>query len=100
MSLDEVIDVVAVRDRSVATIGAVLVRFVVAAAIVARSAGGGIHSAHGQNVLFDLTAAWVVKMAFVQIIDVAFVENAGVPAIGAVFVVVVCVLVCHGQSPW
>src|SRR6266576_2806778 len=88
VTVDEIIRVVAVRHRLVAAAGAMFVSLVVAAAIVRRRAGGGIRLVHFEAMLFHLRAAHVVEMAVVQIIDMAIVTNARMPATGSMLVIV------------
>jgi hypothetical protein len=83
----QVIDVVAVRHRFVATAGAVAVPLLVLAAVVGRGAGRGVLGAD-RNVMFLHSARLgVVQVAVVQVIDVALVADARVPAARAVLVV-------------
>lgn len=95
MAIDQVVNVIAVRHRRVATVGAVFVLLFVAAAFVSRSAAGGIRGIHRQGVFLHLAAVLMVQMAVMQIIDVAFVNDASMSAIGTVFVRVVAVVLRH-----
>jgi len=71
VALHQVIDVIAVRDRRVAAIRAVLVALVVVAAIVLGSAAGRVRRVDRQGVVFNFAAGLVVQVAVVQVIDVA-----------------------------
>jgi hypothetical protein len=95
MPVHEVIDMIAVRDCSMATIGAVLVSGFVALAAVLGSAIGRVGRAYGQGMLLHLGALDVVQVAILQIIDMALVYDAGVAAIWAMLVRVPVVMVCH-----
>jgi hypothetical protein len=97
----QVIDVVAVRHRLVAAAGAVAVVLRVLAAVVGGGAARGVVGADRQGVFLHPAGAGVVKVPVVQVIDVALVVNAGVPAPGPVLVVVarvVRVAVAHAQT--
>ncbi len=65
MTVDEIIDVITVRNRWVSTIGTVLVASVVAVAFVVWRAGCRIGSAHLKSVLFDARIRWVVQVTIV-----------------------------------
>jgi hypothetical protein len=100
VAVDQIIDVIAVRDRFVAAPGAMSMAFVVFAAVVFGSAFGGIGAAHFELVLFDAGADDVMQMPIVQIVDVAVVPNRRVPAIRSVLMSVALVLGAHTPSPW
>src|SRR5947208_2789482 len=51
-----------------------------------RGAVHGVCRAHGQRVLVNMIAMNMVEMAVVQIIDMAFMANRRMPAVGAVLV--------------
>ncbi len=89
VALHQVIGMVAVRHGFMAAARAVLVGLVMAAAGVFRRALAGILLAHGQLVLFHVLALDVVQVAVVQVIDMAVMLDCGVPAAGAVLMVVV-----------
>ncbi len=95
MPIHEVIDVIAVWNRFVTTIGAVLVPLLVTGAMVIRSACAGIRGTHWQGVFFDLPAALMMQVAVVEVIDVAIVENARVAAVRTMLVRVVAVFGRH-----
>ena len=83
---DEVVDVVAVRNGSVATIGAVDVVLGVPAASVLRGAVCGVGFTHGQGVLFDACARDVVQVPIVDVVNMVAMLNGGVPTVGAMLV--------------
>lgn len=90
MTIDQIVDVIAVRDRLVTTIGSMDVPRFVTAALVSRRADGGVHVGNLKRVLFDLAVgADVVQVAVVQVIDMIAMLNSRVLAIGAVLVIVV-----------
>jgi hypothetical protein len=95
VACDEVVRVVAVRDRVVAAVGAVLVAFLMAAAIVAGRAASRIRGVDRQHVFLDGAAIGMVQMSVVKIIDVAVVEDARVPATRTMLVSVVFMLSRH-----
>ena len=92
VTIDEVVDVVAMRHRFVAATGAVHVSRFVAAAVVFRRAGVWVGGADGDAVFIDVVAVRMVQVAVVQVINVAFVFDGGVTAIRAVLVFVVGVV--------
>lgn len=90
VAVDQVVDVVAVRDRLVTAAGAVHMVSIVAVAVVLGCATGRIGIIHFQFVLHDgAIGLLVMQMAVVQVIHMVPVFNRGVSAIGAVFVVVI-----------
>src|SRR5689334_23274742 len=83
VALDEVIHMIAMRNRFVAAAGAVDVALGVAAAGVGRGAGSGILATDVDLVLLDLAARGMVQVAVVQVIDVPIVLDCGVATAGA-----------------
>jgi hypothetical protein len=99
VAIDEVVDVVAVRDGLVAAAGAVDVIGLVAAALMSGGAGRGVLLAHGDGVLVIVAVVGVVQVAVVEVVDVTIVTDGGVAAVGAVDMIVVVVgVVAHGVS--
>jgi hypothetical protein len=80
---DQVIDVVPVRHRGVATIGAVHVSFGVPAAAVFGRALAGIRRRGRQSMLVVVLPARVMQVPLVQVIDVPLVLHRQVPTTGA-----------------
>jgi hypothetical protein len=95
VAINQVIDVIAVRNGRVAAIRAVLVGLFVALAAVLRRAFRRVCGTYGQHVFLNLVALGMVHAAIVQVIDVAFVNDAGVPAIRPMLVGVPLVLLRH-----
>ena len=97
MALDEVVGVVAVRDGGMSTVVAVLVLGAVAAAVVAGCTGVGVVRVDGDPVLIGVALVGMVEVAVVEVVDVSFVDDGGVTAVGAVDVVVrfVCLVVAY-----
>lgn len=93
---DDVIDVVAMRNRRMAAIGAVPVRLVVAFAVVFRSTAGGIAGAHADPVFIHVISVNVMQVPVVKIIDVPVVAHRGVPAIWSMRVRMMLVNVMFG----
>ena len=89
VAVDEVIDVIAVRDRLMAAAGAVYVVLRMPAARVLRRAVARILDRYVQSVFLDLAPLGVVQVAVVQVIDVIAVLDRGVAAILAVIVIVI-----------
>jgi hypothetical protein len=92
-TVDEITDVPAVRDGLVTAARTVDVVGVVAQC-VGRHRGAGIRvvSADIDDVLVDVVAVRMVQMSVVQVVDMVAVADGGVPAAGAVVVVVVGVM--------
>jgi hypothetical protein len=91
-AVDEVIDVVAVRHL-----------FVAALLVLALAGNGGarrrVDGADGDDVFVVVAVVRVVQVAVVQVIDVPVVLDARVPAVVAVDVLVVGVLIAAHRSP-
>lgn len=87
VTADEVVDVVAVRNRVVSTGRTVLVAALVLIAVVAECARGRVAIADVYGVAFDGVTAVIMKLPFVQIIDMVAVPYRGVAAARSVLVV-------------
>ena len=98
MIVHQVINVVAVRNRLMAAVRAVLVTLLVRSTFMVRRAGRRVRRADRQGMFLDLAAILVVQVAVVQVIDVSIVLDGRVPAVGAVLVGVAFVMSCHVQS--
>jgi hypothetical protein len=81
VAVDEIVDMVAMRDAFVAAAGPVLVAGIVARAFVAGRAGGGIGLGDVNAVLVDMVAVRMMQMAVVQIVDVVAVLHSRVAAV-------------------
>ena len=79
-SLHQVIDMVTVRHGFVATTRPMHMRAAVLRGALRRVAG-----ANGESVFVDMIPVHVVQMSIMQIINVAFVANGHVPAVGTMF---------------
>jgi len=75
----QVIDMIAVRNGLMPAVGAVLVTGVVALAFVTRRAVLRVGRADRNAVLVIVVIMMVVQMPIVEVIDVIFVLNPGVP---------------------
>jgi hypothetical protein len=94
-AIDEVIDMIAMRHRFMATAGAVHM-----AAIVRAGAAIGVADADADDMFIDMVTMHMVQMAVVQIIDMAIMLHGGVAATGAVLVGVIGMGVAgHGKAP-
>jgi hypothetical protein len=88
--VDEVVDVVAVRDRWVSAVGPVFVVGGVTAALVFGRASPRVRAADGQPMLFHFSVRQLVmQMPVMKIIDMPLVLDRGVTAIGTVLVSVI-----------
>lgn len=86
MAVDEVVDMVAVRDRLVPAALAVHVVGAVTVARVAARAGGGMVAVDRDDVFVDVILVGMVEMAVVEVVDVAVVLDGDVAAARAVLV--------------
>ena len=86
MSINQVVDVVAVGNGFVAAVGAVNMGGVMSAAGVLRGAGGRVDRRQSDAVLVDVAIMQVVQMTIVEIVDVIVVPDGGVAAAGFVLV--------------
>jgi hypothetical protein len=87
VAADEVVDVLAVRDRLVTAVGSVLVFGGVLGAVVAGRAVGGVGVADRQRVTLNASLAVVVQLAIMEVIDVIVVADGRVIAVRAVLVI-------------
>lgn len=101
MTVDQVIDVVAVRHRFMPAARPMHMTGAMAGTVVLRRAAVRVGGADGDHVLVDMVAMHVMQVAVMQEIDVAFVAHRGVTALRAVLVVVMGVLGAtgHRRSP-
>jgi hypothetical protein len=83
VTVDQVVDVIAVRHRLVAARRAMLVSRAVRAAVVGRRASGRIGRPDFENVFVHVIAVGRVQMAVVEVVDVILVADGGVAAAGA-----------------
>ena len=96
VAADEEVGVVAVGHGLMAAAGAVLMPLLVFTAVVARRASRGVDGSDLELVLLHVLAALVMQVPVMQVIDVAFVLDRRVAAVGAVLMVVVGVIVSQG----
>ena len=98
MPIDEVVDVIPVRNGFVSAARSVNVSGIVTTAGIPRSTGFGIGITDRQRVLFDFsTFGLMMQVSIVQIIDVPVVLDCGVTATGTMLMIVVLVDVCHDR---
>jgi len=91
-SIDEIIDVVAMRNRLVTASRPMDVSLVVADMTGQRVAAGRVGFAHFDHMLIDMIAMRMMKMSIVQIIDMVPVFYSQMAAARAVRVVVMLVV--------
>ena len=101
MSIDQVVDMIAMRDGLVAATGSVPVSFLMAAAVVVGSCRCGISRVDGNYVLVHMSLVRVVHVSVVEIVRVALMLDCGMPASGTMLmgmrvVRFTLVLLCHG----
>jgi hypothetical protein len=86
VAADEVVDVIAVRNRLVSAVRSVLMVGVVLGAVVIGRAVAGVRFADGERVALDAPRVMVVQLAVVEMVDVIVVADGGVAAARAVLV--------------
>jgi hypothetical protein len=101
MAVDEIIDVVAVRDGRVSAAGAMHMAGLVSATVVPRGASIGVRRRHFDHMLFDLLAVRMMKMPVVQVVHMPLMLDGRVSAIRAVLmnVAIVSFVSGHNRSP-
>lgn len=87
--VNEVVHVIAVRDRFVAAVGAVNVVGRMAAAVVAWRAVRWIGRGHGDAVFVNMIAVGMMQVTIVQVVRVAVVLDRGVAAAWTMLMIVV-----------
>ena len=103
VAVDQIIDVVAVRDRLVAASWAMNMAGLVPRARVSRRAPVGILRRHFYDMFIDVTRMHVMQVTIVQIVHMITVLHGRMAASGTMLVVVVGVVgqfaVCHRKPP-
>jgi hypothetical protein len=89
VSMDKVVDMVAVRDGGVTATRTVHVIVGVGTTSMTRSTVGGVLTPDLESMLIDMVAVRMVEMAIVQVVDVSIVSQRNMPTIGPVRVIVV-----------
>jgi hypothetical protein len=102
VSVDEVVDVIAMRNRFVAAAGAMPMAGIVSGASMIRRASRRIGGAHFDHVFIDLITVRLMQVAVVQVVHVIAVLDRGVATTGAMDMGVACMdlmFVRHGMTP-
>ena len=89
MTVDKVVDVIAVGHRLVAAGRAMDVIDSVSATLVLRGADGRIRAREGDHVLVDVPFVEMMQMAIVQVVDVIVMLDGSMTASGLVLVIVI-----------
>ena len=92
VTVDQIVDVIAVRDGLVATSGTVHVARLMSRAPMLRRAAVGIARRNLDHVLVDVIAVRVMQMPVVEVVRVIAVPNGGVAAVRAMLMRVTCML--------
>jgi hypothetical protein len=107
VAVDEIIDMVAVRNGGMSAVRSVNVAGWVAAATVRGGAGSRMGAIHRQFVLFDRSVGTgVVQVPCVQVVEMAIVLDGSVSAIGTVLVRMIGVcggghgMFLSGENEW
>src|SRR5438132_10735120 len=88
MAIDDIVDMVAVRNCLMSTLSAVGMARVVSGARMGRRAARRIRLARGENVLVNVSLVEMMQVPVVKIILVAIVFDGLVPAVGTVLMFV------------
>ena len=91
MAVDEIVNVIAMRDRLVAAVGAMDMGSIVAAAVMALGAAGGVRLAYFHHMLIDMAFMRAMQVAVVEVVDVVVMLDCGMTAVGAMLVRMVLV---------
>jgi hypothetical protein len=98
MAVDQVVDMIPVRNRLVSAVRPVHVFGFVAAALMRRRTVIGVGRSHRNGMLVDVVTVRMMEMTVVQVIDVTIVLDRGVPAAGAMLMIVVRVFLAAHRS--
>ncbi len=92
VAVDEVADVIAMRDRFVSAAGTMHMAGFVSGAFVGRRTADGIDVGYFDNVFVDVSVMHVMQVAIMQVIDVVAMTHRGVAAARTVGMVVIVML--------
>lgn len=92
MSVDQIVDVIAVGHGRVAAAGTMQVSRLMSAALMIGRATVGIGCAHVEAVFVDVVAMRMVQMTVVQVVDVVAMPDCRMPAVRTVLVIVMGVM--------
>jgi hypothetical protein len=100
VAIDQVVGVIAMRNRGVAAAGAVYVTGRVAVTCVGRRATGRVGRVDRDRAFVDMIAVHHVQMPVVEVVDVAAVLDREMPAVGTVDMAMIGVreMRRHGSS--
>ncbi len=98
MTIDQIIDVVAMGHRFVAAARAVDMAAVMSATIVLGGAGARVGGRHADDVLIDMALVRVMEMSVVKIIDMIVVLDGGMTAAGLMLMGVFRMSVAGGHN--
>lgn len=84
VALHQVVGVAAVWDGFMSAAGAVGMFAVMGSACMTWGTGRRVRAALRQSMLINVSGVGAVKVSFVQIVNVSFVFNRGVPTVGTV----------------
>jgi len=92
VSVDQIVDVIAMRHRLVPTAGTVLVPSLMPGALVLRRAAIGILGGNLDHMLIDMIAMHVMQVTVVQVIDMVAMLHCLVATAWSMLMRVICVM--------
>ena len=99
----QIVHMVTMGYRGMAATRSMYVIGCMTGALVLWRAGVGVRRGDANHMFIDMVAVRMVHMAIVQVVNMAFMLNSDVPAIGSMLVVMVVmvglVARCHGNTP-
>jgi len=98
MAVDEVVDMIAMRNRFVSAVGTMDVGAVVSTALMVRGADRRIRGRESDYVLVNMAVVEMMKMTIVKVIDVVLVLDGSMTATGFVLVFVTKMSITFGHS--
>jgi hypothetical protein len=88
MTVYQVVEVIAMRNLRMATVGAVNMPLLMASTLMARCATFRIRGRYFENAFIDVVAVCVMQMPIVEIVDMPIVFDGKMPAIGTMLMFV------------
>ncbi|HVW51951.1 MAG TPA: hypothetical protein VHC91_16435 [Trinickia sp.] len=103
VAVDQIVDMIAVRDRLVSASGPMNVIRGMGATLMVRRTSIRIFPAHLDPMFVDVVTMWMMQMPIMQIVDVVAVPDSGMAAVRAMLMVMVgmmrFVACAHRETP-